>query len=287
MPRPLRRSLTPALVAVALGISLLGVVSPAQARPDAESRRATAPVVTVTYGDDGATFALSRTSIRPGGVVFRTSGALNGGNLELVQLHRGYSQQDLFADWPRARSGKVPAVRRLNRGVTFYGGAMVFMYDPSSFALDVRRGAYLLVDLDTKHAERLSVRGARRTSVLPRVAGSADFTPGGLDAPATMPGSGWLRQSNHTSQVQLALVDGVEPSTTRRQVRRYYASHGTRGSIATLPTWVAGAMVSPGHTFQWRYDLGAGQFLLHGFLVRARDGDDPAWHGQWDLTHLR
>ena len=290
MRSPLHRTFTTALAALAVGTSLIATTAATTTATAATStsaaQRRAAPVVIVSYDEHGR-FSASTTTVRPGGVVFRAGAAPEGGSLELVQLHEGYSRADLFADWPQARSGKVTAVRRMSRGADLLGGAMVFMSGDSSFAMGLRRGSYLLVDLDNRQAERFTVKGRRQAGALPRVAGSADFTSRHLDAPARLPGSGWLQQTNRTGQVQMAMLDQLDPSTTDRDVKRYFASHGTEGELATLNNWVAGFPVSPGHTFQWAYDLGAGRFVIHAFLARVGDGDDPAWHGLWDVTRLR
>jgi hypothetical protein len=126
--------------AVAAGAAPAAAASPAGPVPPG------ATVVTVTMTRSAMT--LSTDSITAGNTVFKAvSGDGKDHQFQIMRLHRGYSLERFAADSGKAFNGDVKAVRRLDAGVTFRGGAEAHTRT-GYVSVPLKPGKYYLLDFN-------------------------------------------------------------------------------------------------------------------------------------------
>ena len=289
------RTLT-AAVTLAVSFSLAAPVPTASAGSDAGSRRvdlaaaqpratAGATHVRVTVRKHG--ISRSRTAFRPGNTVFDLRSRAGRAAVQLLRLRGGYTFADFRND---LQSQDVGSIRRIDRHVVFYGGMPVDGRRASHFGAHLGAGHYYLFDFDHPRWVRLRVEGRPQRRTLPRTTGSVDMVLEGdehrFSTPRRLPRSGWLRQTNRTDEPHFMDMFKVKRSTTRKQVRRFFAGEGP-----AEPHWLRGSfpgtfVVSPGHTVVWKYHYPRGRYLEACFWPSDEDGTTHAEMGMWNFVTL-
>ena len=290
------RTVTAAL-ALAVSFSLAAPAHSSQAATDTGSRRvdhgaahhARAAVgavhVRVTVRKHRVT--RSRTGFRPGNTVFDLRSRAGRSAMQLVRFRAGYTFDDFQRD---LQSEDIEAIRRIDRKVVFYGGMPVDRKGVSHYGAHLGSGRYYLIDFDHPRWVRLRVEGRPQHRTLPRTTGSVDMVLDGdehrFSTPRRLPRSGWLRQTNRTDEPHFMDMFKVKRSTTRHQVRRFFAGEGP-----AEPRWILGSypgtfVVSPGHTVVWKYSYPRGKYLEVCFWPSDEDGTTHAEMGMWNFVTL-
>ena len=231
---------------------------------------------------------VSKSGFRPGNTVFDVR-SRNGGSagVQLVRFRSGYTFADFRHD---LESDNLAAIRRIDRLAVFYGGMPVSPRGASRFGARLEAGRYLLFDFDNPRWVWLRVQGAPQRRSLPPTTGSVDMVLDHQDhrwqTPRRLPRSGWLRQTNRTDEPHFMDMSKVKRSTTRKQVRRYFAGKGPENPSWALQDYPGTFLVSPGRTVVWQYSYPPGKYLELCYWPSREDGMTHAEMGMWNFVTL-
>jgi hypothetical protein len=232
----------------------------------------------VTVSDDG--FA-------PGNTILNIEATGAGGAIEVMQLHDGYTVEDLQADFPKVFRGKVGAIRRVDKNVEFYGGAFAEKGHSAKFATYLDAGDYLVANLDKGVYAEMSVTGTPQERALPTPTGTVNMR--GDDRfgnPGERQHRGWMSTTNNTDEPHFVELSQVKRSTTKRMVHRWFA-HGANGQPDfALDGFASTLVVGPAHTVLWQYHAPRGKYLEMCWWPSDEDGMPHAMMGMWALTVL-
>ncbi len=160
-----------------------------------------APPVTVAIAVTKNGITRSRTGFRPGWTRFDIRSAGGGGTVEVMRLRHGYTLAMLRRDFGRLFNGNVKAVRRVDHGVSFYGGSEVLRHRTASFVTHLGAGRYLIANLDKGTLTRMRVSGRPQLRSHPHGTGRINMVhedrfgnPGGKRH------EGWMRSINRTDE---------------------------------------------------------------------------------------
>ncbi len=275
-------------LALAVSAFLAAPLHSSEAAPD--TRQGVAPVraVHVKVTVKQHRIIRSTNAFRPGNTVFDLTSDSGRAAVQLVRFRAGYTFDDFRED---LQSEDIEAIRRIDSKAVFYGGMPVGRHGVSHFGARLGAGRYYLIDFDRPRWVRLRVEGDPERRALPGTTGSVDFVMDGEDhrfrTARPLPHQGWLRQTNETDEPHFMDMFKVKASTTRQQVRRFFAGEGPED-----PRWILGSypgtfVVSPGHTVVWKYAYPRGKYLEACFWPSAEDGTTHAEMGMWNFTRLR
>jgi hypothetical protein len=283
-----------AVVAIALTATTMTTTAattataPSTTHAPVASGRAAPVTVHVTVTESG--FTRSRTGFRPGNTVFELTAEDSRAIVQLLRLRRGYSLREFREDFA---AETLPAIRRINRKVVFYGGVFVNPRHDSSFGVRLDAGKYHLIDFDDpSRAVGLRVEGEPERRSLPRATGVVDMVTKHdehhrFQTPKRLPRSGWLMQTNRTDEPHFMFMAMVRESTTRQQVREALAADGTEDPPWLLKFNPGLSVISPGRTAVWQYDFSPGKYLELCFYPSDENGIPHALMGMFNFTHLR
>ena len=152
--------------------------------------------------------------------------------LQLLRLHRGYTAREAQADFGKAFSGNVAAVRRIDANITFLGGAPAKVGKPGWFSVKLHANRYMVVDQQGSGATVLTVRGtAPARPAVPHDSRITALSYGFDPSLKTMPASGWTLVGNHSDQPHFVVMNRVKQGTTRKQVRHYFRVRLAQGAV--------------------------------------------------------
>lgn len=207
--------------------------------------------------------------------------------LQLLRLHRGYTAQQAQADFGKAFSGNVAAVRRLDANITFLGGAPAKVGKPGWFSVKLHANRYMVVDQQGSGATVLTVRGtAPARPPVPHDSRITALSYGFDPSLKTMPASGWTLVGNHSDQPHFVVMNRVKQGTTRKMVRDYFKSGSHKDPSWALHSSTSTAVVSPYRTETFHYDLPAGKYLLMCFWPDDDTGMPHVYMGMWHFVQL-
>jgi hypothetical protein len=261
----------------------------------AAARAATTQTVKVTSELKGV--RLSTHTIRPGKTLFKVYRGHGGGQMQLLRLKAGYSLQQAGKDFGAAFSGDVKAVRRVDRNVVFYGGINVPATGakaPNVWGVNVdKRGTYYVINTGTKKnlpPTALSVRGTTRAGSLPKADGWLNMAQTkGVNrwvSPATDPHRGWMSTTNHALEPHFVDLHQVKESTTSQDVQDFINAGAQGNPSWGLPAGTGAGVISPGHTFVWKYSLPKGKYISMCFWPSKTNGMPHFLMGMYRLFHL-
>jgi hypothetical protein len=220
-----------------------------------------------------------------------------GGSMQLLRLRAGYSKARAVSDFGKLFSGQSNkrVVRRVDKNIVFYGGMGVPGRGESAkwwgTNLDAR-DTYYVVNLKKGTMATLKVRGAHQRRSFPATHGHinmADTSTGAnvFRTSASIPHRGWTRSTNRAMEPHFVVLNRVAESTTRADVAAYFAS-GAQGapSFGRPGGWDTN-VISPGHTFIWKYHVPRGKYVVMCFWPSKMDGQTPhAFMGMFNLVHM-
>ena len=292
-----RAAATALLLTATTGLAATGAAQ-ASGTHHPSARGASKLVVTIKTKAHG--LKLSESKIRPGNTIFEVKNAGGKGLIQVLRLKKGYTLTDAFSDFALAFPSDqstppdVPAVRRVDKNVVFYGG-MTTPGKPSNkpheWATKIDHGGtYYVVNLDANNLTSFAVKGSQQKRSLPATTGVLNAVPGphGVGnmwkAGKHNAVSGWMSTTNKAKEPHFVEFDHVKKSTTNHQVAQFFAGSGpptffAKGKAST-------GVVSPGHTFLWAYHLTKGKYLAACFWPSKVDGMPHAFMGMWLLTKL-
>jgi hypothetical protein len=266
-----------------LALTLAGAPLAAPAGAGAAPERDVAPlVVTVDTGPSQTT--LSTTTVTPGPVILDLVGR---GGVDVVTFRHGYTVADLAKDAKKLFAGSVKVVRRVDRGVVFWGGTQA-TGDGAQIAMDLPAGDYTVLNIDKGTLATLTVAGTPEARSLPASGGTIRYVHA-MDyrLPATLPHRGWITVTNDSSEPHFTDLEKVKKGTTAAQIGAYL-DHGAHGQ----PPFASGEQhgnlpLSPGHSFSWWVDASRGSYAALCFWPSKKTGMPHALMGMYALTRLR
>ncbi len=280
------------LTASAAGVALAGGSAQAVGSHHTTTKAATSLTVKITSKKSGP--VLSKDKIRPGKTMFKVVRGNTGGSMQLLRLKAGYSLKHAISDFGKAfgPTTNVRAVRRIDRSVVFYGGIPVPAKGdkPNWWGVDVdARDTYFVLNIDKNTLAPLLVKGKHQKRSLPTATGFVNMASaaGGANVfttPATDPNRGWMRSTNNAAEPHFIILDKVDEATTDQDVADAFMSPDP-------PTFFLGQsinaeVISPGHTFVWKYHTSKGKYLATCFWPSKVDGTPHAIMGMFKLFHL-
>ena len=205
--------------------------------------------------------------------------------LQLVRFRNGYTPQQAQSDFNDAFSGDVAAVRRIDDGVVFLGGASANPKHAGDMAVSLTRGPLMALDQNGQAAAFLTVSGTRRSGTVAHHGTYTAFSYG-WGTTRNLPASGMVRFFNQADQPHFLVIQRVKDGTTNKQVRKFINS-GMQGN----PSWALRAtadtgVLSPGKSQLFSYDLPAGKYFIACFWPDYFSGMPHVAMGMWKLVRL-
>ena len=240
----------------------------------------------ITFSGGGATTANGVTTLHAGRYHFHVVSASGGHVLQLLSFRNGYTAQQAQEDFPKAFSGDVPAVQRVDNGVDFRGGAGATAKHPGDMVVTLYAAQLMAVDQNGEAAAMLHVVGKPRTTAKVPHEGKYTAFSFGWDASKHLPAAGTVKFVNQADQPHFLVLQHVKSSTTNKTVRQFIKS-GAQGN----PKWVLkgsadSGVLSPGRSQLWDYDLPAGKYLVACFWPDYFTGMPHVNMGMWKLVTL-
>jgi hypothetical protein len=288
----LTRTRSMAVVAV-LSAALLSTTPPSTtatliAQPTRAASAGHVPTVVVHMSESGIHLSVGH-RLHAGRVLFRVRTHDGGHDLQLARLHTGYTLSDADRDFRAAfQNGDVHAIRRLDRNITFLGGASTRPGHPGAFAVNLHAARLVVFDQDSSALTRLRVFGTppRR----PIVAASSQvtaFSYGFGVSKQTLPPSGWTRVRNISDQPHFVVLQHVKNRTTHRMVARFLKSGAHRNPSWGLKAHTSVGVMSPNRGEVFHYTLPDGKYLMACFWPDDDTGMPHIYMGMWRLIQLR
>ncbi|HEU5035224.1 MAG TPA: hypothetical protein VFT62_10790 [Mycobacteriales bacterium] len=255
---------------------------------------AAVPVVTVHMSDSaiklsggGTTTSNGSTTVHAGRITFRVVTGAGDHVLQIMRFRHGYTAQDAQQDIPKAFSGDTDAIKRVDDGISFRGGAEAKPQHPGRMVVTLSKGEYFLVDQNGNAGAVLEVTGsvpARAT--VPHQGTYTAFTYG-WDVTKNLPAKGVVRVHNQADQPHFLEIQHIKESTTKRQVRKVMSPNykGGQPSWALKGTAQSG-VISPTKSQLLKYDLPAGKYVIACFWPDLNSGMPHAFMGMWKIVHL-
>jgi hypothetical protein len=253
--------------------------------PGAAAQASRAPV-TVVARVSASSVQLSDDTLHAGRVRFVVRAEDRGHTLQVAKLRNGYTLPQLGADIPKTFAGDVAAIRRVDHGVSFRGGATGRPGKAGEFSIVLRAGHYIVIDQDGDGMSPLTVRGTRvRRAAAPHQGTVTAFTYG-FGTAGRLPAQGSVRVANQSDQPHFVEISHVKDGTTKRQVRAVLNPdfHGQ-------PSWLAhgstsSGILSPGQGQVMHLDLPPGRYLVICWWPDKDSGMPHAFMGMWKLVTL-
>ena len=253
--------------------------------PQAAARASTGPVTVVARVSPSAVH-LSADTVHAGRVTFVVRTRDRGHTLQVAKLRHGYTLPQLGADIPKTFAGDVAAIRRVDHGVSFRGGATGRPGKPGEFSVVLRAGHYIVLDQDGDGMSPFTVHGTHVRRAAAQHPGAVTAFTYGFGTAGSLPAHGWLRVGNQSDQPHFVDITHVKAGTTKRQIRAVLKPdfHGR-------PTWLAhggtsSGILSPGRGQVMRLDLPPGRYLVICWWPDRDTGMAHAFMGMWKLVTL-
>jgi hypothetical protein len=285
---PIRaRAAAAVLTATALGAASLAAADATTASFQDSRQTATAgiPTVVVRMSDSAVHLSVGH-RLHAGRVEFRVRAKSGGDALQLMRLHKGYTMREAQRDFNKAFGGNTDAIKRVDRRITFLGGAQARPGHPGRFAVVLHAGRFIVLSQNADTFTRLRVFGTPPDRPTVRSSGSITaFTYGFGVTGAPLPNKGWTSVSDRSDQPHVVIFQHVKDGTTARQVRRALRSQ-------QQPPWLLKAntstgVLSPNRREVFHYNLPAGRYLLLCYWPDDDTGMPHYLMGMWKLVNLR
>ncbi len=280
------------LTASTAGLALSSGSAEATGSHHASAAHAATLTVTITSKKSGPKLSVGK--IRPGNTLFKVVRGGVGGSIQVLRLKKGYSLKKATADFGKAfgQTTDVKAVRRIDRFVVFYGGMPVPAKGdkPNIWGVDIdKAGKYFVLNLDKNTLSTLTAKGSHQHRALPKTTGHLGMKTiaGGANAfvaPANDPHKGWMKTTNHAAEPHFIVLDKVKEATTDQDVQEALMSPNPPDFL--LGPELDTEVISPGHTFVWKYGTSKGKYLALCFWPSKVDGTPHAIMGMFKLFHL-
>ena len=272
----------PKIRAVLTSLALVGaatLTTAATAGP-AQSAAASAPPVAVSITNTRV--VTMPTTIQPGVNTFTvTTANKRGSSFQLVQAAAGYSAADAARDIEKGLDGgNVKAIKRFEANITLLGGVSVTKDRAGKAVVDLPAGDYWALDVNTNDPDKFfafTVAGLDTGNVVP----VADATLKAVqdttwaNKPASIPNKGWMTFKNAASQNHFIVMAKLKKGMTYRDFKQWFADGAESAPPINFGIGMDSAVVSPGHSASFKYNLPKGNYVMLCFWPDASMGGMP------------
>jgi hypothetical protein len=287
-----RAAATALLLTATAGLAATGGAAQASGTHHTSDRAAKSLTVTITSSGKGVKLSDSR--IRPGNTTFKVvRGKHGGGLLQVLRLRKGYSLADAFGDFaaafPDSGPPDVAAVRRIDKNVVFYGGMEAVKGSNSKWAVNIdHRGRYLVANLDKNTLTTLKVKGKHQRRSMPSADGKLNVAPGNVWKPGKHNAhKGWMNTTNRAAEPHFVDMEHVKKGTTLKDIQDFFADpQHNPPPFAKDGASADTGVISPGHTFRWKFSVPKGRYFSACFWPSKVDGTPHAFMGMLDVFNL-
>jgi hypothetical protein len=246
--------------------------------------------ITVHVTGSAITFSTGDT-VAPGFAIFRVEARHGEHTLQLLRLEDGYTVRQAKQDMGRAFEGHKRAIRRVDNKILWLGGSVATPERVGRFSETLFAGTYVVLDQEHDTLTRLHVTGASvdggtvaASSVVTAATGKRDNVFRVPDS--TLPHAGWTLFRDRAAEPHFMILQQVARSTTRQDVRRYFAS-GSQDD----PSWIRSAftstgVISPDTQIYFHYRLPRGRYLMICFWPSIDTGMPHGLMGMYKLVEL-
>jgi len=234
---------------------------------------------------------LSMHSVQAGRVRFRVVTPAGDHVLQLVRLHKGYTKAQFGQDMGKAFSGDTAAIKRVDRRVTWAGGAEAKPNKGGAFATVLTAGTYYLIDQNDQTGRvvsALTVTGPLEARAPMRT--SSTIVGTGADrfrAPLAIPHTGWTVFKDTSDEPHFLVFQRVKPNVTRKTITQYFQSGSQAEPPWILPGSTSTGVISGGSRTVFHYNLPAGHYALLCWWPSDETGMPHAMMGMYRLINLR
>jgi hypothetical protein len=275
-----------AVAIAALSTAALAVGGLAGGQAAAASSPGKVPVV-VAHVNAKSIKLSTGSSLHAGRVLFKVTTAKGNHFLQIAKLHHGYPLSQAGPDLNKAFQGDTAAIRRVDKKITFRGGADATPNQPGHFAVTLYAGQYVLIDQNGNAHSFVNVKGkAPARAVVPYQGTITTFTYGFGTTPAHLPASGYVHFQNHSDQPHFVVLQQVKSNTTPKMVREFFNSGGQGNPSFMLKPNASAGVISPKTGEIMQYKLPAGKYVLACFWPDKDTGMPHAFMGMWKLATL-
>jgi hypothetical protein len=236
------------------------------------------------------TVKLDRTTARAGRITFAVRAPKGDHTLQVVQLHDGYTPDQLQADASAGLDkGDVDAVNRLDDNVTWLGGIEVLGGKSGTFTVLLKKGDYFIADQNGNGAAQLTVKGSTVHRSSAALDGTFTATAANRwDTPKSVAHNGWIRLRNTGDQPHFMVLNEVKKSTTKKDVKAYFNTGAESQPAFGLSHFTSSGVFSPGSNVTLHLQhVPAGKYLLMCFWPDKETGMPHAAMGMWRLVTLK
>jgi hypothetical protein len=272
--------------AVAIGAASVVALSGVTVATSANASAANTPDVAVHMTK--SKIRLSSSTIHAGPTTFHpTSNDGKHHEMQVIRLHKGYSLQQAGADLQRSFQGKVKAIRRLDKNVSFRGGGPAARSGhPGSVTITLSKGHYYVLDQAGNGLASLTVRGSQYGRPAVPHTGVITAHTYGFSVGGHLPATGEVKMRNISDQPHFVAMTRVKNGTTRRQVARFVKSGARRNPPWILHAGTDSGVLSPYRHEVLHYRLPAGKYLVACFWPDDDTGMPHFFMGMWRLVNI-
>jgi hypothetical protein len=289
-----RAAATALLLTATAGLAATGGAAEASGTHHTNARATKTLTVKVTSTKKGP--KLSVTRIRPGNTQFKVVRGNAGGSMQLLRLKSGYSLRQAKKDMGGVFSGDVAAVRSVDKHIVFYGGMDVPKKGAPAnwWATNVdRAGTYYVVNMNNGSLATLKAKGAHQRRAMPKATSQLNVAPGNVwKSKDQLAHQGWMKTTNNAEEPHFVVLNQVQEGTTDQDVQDYIDAvmsdpqSGDQPPSWALPATTETNVISPGHSFTWKYGLPKGEYIAMCFWSSKVDGTPHFYMGMYKLFHL-
>jgi hypothetical protein len=180
-------------------------------------------------------------------------------------------------------------VLRVDKNVVFYGGmpAPATGARANRWAVDIDHGGrYYVVNLAKGNLSTFRATGDHQWRPWPRADGKLNIAPGNVWRPgSTHDHRAFMNTTNNAAEPHFVDLEHVKKGTTVDDVASFLQSD-TPSVLAKDRAAAVTGIISPRHTFRWRYSLPRGTYFAACFWPSKRDGTPHALMGMIDVFDL-
>jgi hypothetical protein len=240
----------------------------------------------ITFSGGGASTANGMTMLHAGQYHFHVVTGAGDHVVQLVRFRSGYTPQQAGADLPKAFSGDVAAVRRIDNGVVFRGGAEAKPKHPGDMVVNLKAAQYMAIDQNGNATAMLMVTGKAPKPAAVAHSGSYTAFSYGWAVSRHLPAAGTVKVSNQADQPHFLVIQRVKDSTTAATVRKSLASGGQGNPKWLLKATAESGVISPGTSQFVSYNLPAGKYFIACFWPDYFTGMPHFLMGMWKLVTI-
>lgn len=263
-------ALTASVALVAAG-ALVGGTAEASPRV----ARAAAAVQVVIDGNRNVSMPAT---IQPGVNKFRITSAKRS-LFQLIMPAAGYTQEQAAADIEAGlNKGKVKALKRFEKNMTAYGGAMSSPERPGTLVVDLPAGDYWALDVQRRVTKffAITVAGADTGLSMPKTPTvKAVNSTSWAKRPSSIPRKGMLTFKNRADQNHFLILAKLKPGKTIKDVHAFIANGFKGPDPVDFRHSLDTGVISPGRAAVVKYKLPRGNYLMACFWPDASMGGMP------------